>query len=382
MTGLLSCVLFVVLADVPGDPLPTRLYVRTSPAGARVTSNGEDLGTSDGLFVVEPGEHVVSLELEGYAREVRRLVVAAERITRLDVELQSIHEHPAPTTPKPAAAEAAAAYLQRSDMPTAIRDAMLTVLRQHPAENRWSGRIRSHLFAIIAMPLPSGASQRQAMPALLELAHSLAVHELLKAKSLLERYSTAGLTDATTLRHAVAEAAGKLRVTGRVEGLTHQASVQGGFAVAYIIAEAHSLSAHLLEPLELHKVEIAYRDVMHGQARELMKRSNWKDATLLWHHLHSRELVSQALYLDAARCFKELQQSEDAIRVLKEALEAFDKTSTADFLERAGDIALSVDTPAGQELAKRAYARASRKLVDSVSGSAPAREVDGLPGQD
>ena len=85
--------------------------------------------------------------------------------------------------------------------------------------------------------------------------------------------------------------------------------MRNGFAVAYVIAEQSDLSAYLLQPTELEKVRAAYRDVMHGQARDLMARSSWADALLLWQHLHQRKLVSQQLYLDAARCFQRLGQA-------------------------------------------------------------------------
>ena len=95
-----------------------------------------------------------------------------------------------------------------------MRDAMLTVLRQHPGETRWSGRSGSNLFAIAVKRLPSEQIRQQAGPALLNLTHMLAVQELLKAKSLLDRYAESGLTDATTLRQAVVAGGGQLGSDG------------------------------------------------------------------------------------------------------------------------------------------------------------------------
>jgi hypothetical protein len=194
-----------------------------------------------------------------------------------------------------------------------------------------------------------------------------AVQELLRAKSLLDRYADAGLTDATTLREAVVEAAGKLQVTGRTSGAVHQSSAQGDYAVAYVLAEEPALTAHLLQPVELELVRSAYRDVMHRQARELMKRSAWKEALLLWQHLHQRKLVSQRLYLDAVRCFKELGQPQDATHLLTEAIDSFEKEASPDFLEEAGDMALAIETEPAQALAERAYRMASDRLRETVS---------------
>ena len=221
------------------------------------------------------------------------------------------------------------AYLKRTTLPEPVRAAMLIVVRQHPAETRWSGRAGTTLFGIAAKPLPKEQIGQRALPAMLELTHMLAVHELLTAKSLLDRYAATGLTDATTLHQAVVEASGDLQVTGKTGTVTHQATADGNLAIGYAMADEAALTAQLLQPDELEKVRIAYRDVMHRQARELMQRSNWTDALLLWQHLHKRKLVSQQLYLDAAHCFKQLDQIPDMLRILSEAIDTFGKTGNA-----------------------------------------------------
>jgi hypothetical protein len=177
--------------------------------------------------------------------------------------------------------EMVSAYLRRTTLPEPLRAAMLTVVRQHPSETRWSGRAGTTLFGIAAKRLPKEPAAQRAIPAMLELTHMWAVHELLTAKSLLDRYSALGLTDATTLRQAVVEAAGKLQVSGKASAVTHQASTEGSLAISYAVADEAVLTAQLLQPDEIEKVRIAYRDVMHRQARELMQRSNWTDALLL-----------------------------------------------------------------------------------------------------
>jgi hypothetical protein len=142
----------------------------------------------------------------------------------------------APPDHSGAASKAASAYVNEATLPDPSRTAMLTVLRQHPTDTRWSGRSATTMFALAVKALPSGEIRQRAVPALLELTPMLAIQELLKAKSLLDRYAATGLTDATTLRQAVEEAAGKLEVVGKVRGLVHGAAVHGDFAVAYVIA--------------------------------------------------------------------------------------------------------------------------------------------------
>jgi hypothetical protein len=244
---------------------------------------------------------------------------------------------------------------------------MLTVVRQHTGETRWSGRTGTTLFGIAAKRLPKEQMAQRAIPAMLELTHMWAVHELLTAKSLLDRYAALGLTDATTLRQAVVEAAGKLQVSGKANAVTHQASTEGNLAISYAIADEAALAAQLLQPDEIEKVRVAYRDVMHRQARELMQRSNWTDALLLWQHLHKRQLVSQQLYLDAASCFQHLNQVPDMIRILTEAIDTFGKNATPEFLEKAGDMALAIETEQAQTLAAKAYRMASEQLNETIS---------------
>jgi hypothetical protein len=360
---------------------PTRLYVRTVPPGAKVTLDGKSLGKSDALFPVMPGTQTVQVELAGYLPEERRVEIRAEEITRVELELKRRPEAAgragSPSLPSAgevdagkkddAASIAANAYLTDADLPAPVRDAMLTVLRQHPGESRWSGRAGTIMFGIAAKRLPARAIRQRAVPAMLDLTHMLAFQELLKAKSLLDRYAATGLTDATTLERAVVEAAGKLNVKGRASTVLQGGTVKADYAIAYVMAEEQRLLAQLLQETELGKVRGAYRDVMHRQARELMQRSNWTDALLFWQHLHTRKLVSQQLYLDAASCFQHLNQVPDMIRVLTEAIDTFGKNATPEFLEKAGDMALAIDTAQAQTLAEKAYRLASEQLKETIS---------------
>ncbi len=342
---------------------------------------GKLLGKSDAIFSVAPGTQTVLIELDGYLPEERRVEIRAEEITRVELQLKRRAEAAVQTgTTAPASARnvdaeekddaasaSAIAYLTDADLAAPVRGAMHKVLRQHPGENRWSGRSGTTMFGIAAKRLPAGAIRQRAVPAMLELTHMLALQELLKAKSLLDRYAATGLTDATTLARAVVEAAGALKVKGHASTVLQGGRVKGDYAIAYVMAEEQGLLAQLLQETELDKVREAYRDVMHRQAKDLMQRSDWKNALLLWHHLHTRRLVSQQLYLDAARCFKELGQSDDVVRVLSEAIDTFGPRATADFLEQAGDIALSIQTDGAQKTAEKAYQAASDRLKETIS---------------
>ena len=376
---LLGCL--TIAGEVFASP-PTRLYVRTTPPGANVTLEGKLLGKSDAIFSVVPGTQTVLVELDGYLPEERRVDIRAEEVTRVELQLKRRPETAGQTgapvslgastvdaeKQDDAASKAANAYLADANLPMSVRDAMLTVLRQHPIENHWSGRASTTMFGIAVKRLPTGTIRQRAVPAMLELTHMLAFQELLKAKSLLDRYAATGLTDTTTLERAVMEAAGKLNVKGQASSTVLQGEVvKGDYAIAYVMTEEQALLAQLLQETELDKVRAAYRDVMHRQARDLMRRSNWTDALLLWQHLHKRKLVSQQLYLDAAQCFKQLNQVPDMLRVLSEAIDAFGKHATPEFLEKAGDMALAVETDQAQALAEKAYRMASEQLKETIS---------------
>ena len=65
----------------------TRLYVRTSPTGASVFVDKRLIGTSNGLFIVPPGEHKITLELPGHKTQTLHVKVAGAQITRLQAQL-------------------------------------------------------------------------------------------------------------------------------------------------------------------------------------------------------------------------------------------------------------------------------------------------------
>ncbi|MGO8747133.1 MAG: PEGA domain-containing protein [Thermoguttaceae bacterium] len=78
-------------ADEPvktGEKRDTLLYVRTDPPGARVLLNGKELGTSNGLFQVEPGTGTILVELEGRKPDQRQVIIRANGVTRLELQLK------------------------------------------------------------------------------------------------------------------------------------------------------------------------------------------------------------------------------------------------------------------------------------------------------
>ncbi|MFH1922891.1 MAG: PEGA domain-containing protein [Planctomycetota bacterium] len=66
----------------------TRLYVRTTPPGARVLLDGQPIGKSPGLFFAPSGDHKITFELPGYAPQSQPVTVLDGQITRLDAQLK------------------------------------------------------------------------------------------------------------------------------------------------------------------------------------------------------------------------------------------------------------------------------------------------------
>jgi hypothetical protein len=66
----------------------TRLYIRTTPPGAKVLVDGQPIGISPGLFFVLPGQHQITLERSGHQTYSKRLEAPEGEITRLTAELE------------------------------------------------------------------------------------------------------------------------------------------------------------------------------------------------------------------------------------------------------------------------------------------------------
>ena len=86
---LAATMLALFMQDVETTPqTKTQLYVKTVPAGAEITLDGNVLGKSDGLYDVTSGAHRLTLRLEGYVPEERLIDTKEGEITRVEVRLK------------------------------------------------------------------------------------------------------------------------------------------------------------------------------------------------------------------------------------------------------------------------------------------------------
>ena len=79
-----------------GKERDTLLYIRTVPPGAKVSINGKKMGTSNGLFPVQPGKGTILVELEGRKPDQRQVIIRANAITRLELSLEPRREPQGP----------------------------------------------------------------------------------------------------------------------------------------------------------------------------------------------------------------------------------------------------------------------------------------------
>jgi hypothetical protein len=79
-------------ADEPpktGQKRDTLLYVRTDPPGAKVFFQGKELGTTNRLFQVEPGNGTLTIEWEGRKAGETEVTIRANAVTRVTLSLET-----------------------------------------------------------------------------------------------------------------------------------------------------------------------------------------------------------------------------------------------------------------------------------------------------
>lgn len=75
-----------------------QVTVISEPAGATVVLNGEPVGVTPWTGEITPGEHALSVKLEGYVEATQQFTLAAERATDLEVTLEALPPAP-PVSP-------------------------------------------------------------------------------------------------------------------------------------------------------------------------------------------------------------------------------------------------------------------------------------------
>lgn len=82
-----------------GEKRDTMIYVRSTPSGAKVLLDGEEIGRTNGLFRVDAGVATIVLELQGHAQVKQKITIPANGITRVVIELKPQNAAVAETYP-------------------------------------------------------------------------------------------------------------------------------------------------------------------------------------------------------------------------------------------------------------------------------------------
>lgn len=154
-------------------------------------------------------------------------------------------------------------WLSRQELKASTIEAMKLVVSQHFDETSWAGKDHGILFAIVVKQVKSQSQAKQKiLVAHVRRTHSVAVHELLTAKSLLDAFGAKGLNDATTLRRALAEAKLRFEVKGNVRLLQSNSQAIDSHAISYVLADESQLTSHLTRSPQLETVQASYREVI------------------------------------------------------------------------------------------------------------------------
>jgi len=248
--------------------------------------------------------------------------------------------------------------LDNLQLPAKLDRDIRLIVKRNPQATSWVGSSNTTLFAICHAPLPSrvsGAARTRMIPAWQRKTTVQATAELLRTKALLNFYQNSGMTDAAALQRAFQTVAGKPNVTGKLAGFTERSVVFDDRTFSLVYANQDSIDVTGKSDATMEQIRSAYRDVLHEQSRQLMKEKEWQESLGLWKHLHSLDLATPDLYLDAAVCFAELDQKQDACQLLEQSLSSFSETADSDYFEHVGELAASLQTPQADEIAARAF---------------------------
>lgn len=239
-----------------------------------------------------------------------------------------------------------------------IQEAMKAAIGQHPETDRWSGSCGGTVFSVVAVEFPRDVPRVRARNGLISRAGLFAAAELVTSHALMAVWQKERLDDLTTLKAAVLAVTPRLESEGCVRFARKFSRIYGDFAVACIVADEQELCTELTQQAGRSIVKDAYRETMQRHISILMDRKEWESALASYRHLCERELTSPQLCLDAARCFIELNQLNEACQVSHEAYSKFKDIKDAAFFEAVGDILLLFEDEVSQNMAESAYVKA------------------------
>ncbi len=262
--------------------------------------------------------------------------------------------------------EAAIAVIKESEEITEnLKMPMMTVIRQNPDVSRWNGLFEKHVFSIVALPIKNDPRSIRTRPARVSQAGMLAAHEIMVSKALIDYYAKHHLHDVMILRKTIGSIQLEKKNGSNTLFESHFVVEKDDCIVAVRIAERDKIISHLEKPNSIESIRANYVKIMQDRAVDLTQRKQWKEALEYWEQLRELESLSPKLYTESALCYLELNQSDNALALLKEGINRYEKTSDSSFFETMGDLLLRIKTPEAEEIAKQAYEKAMELFQES-----------------
>ena len=202
----------------------------------------------------------------------------------------------------------------------ALREAMLVAINRHQEADRWSGVNDRQIFGISVVPFTDSDARNGDVRLLRTTARLIAAKEMLFANVLLDKYAKTGLTDAGSLRTAVAGVNETFSLQGRVTYDMDATFITGNLIVGIVVANRNRVMAIMTEQVRVNAVRSAYCEVVHRQAKCLIADNKFEEALSRLLELRQAGLFGREQLFDVFHCFVGLDRPLDAERIIDSLL--------------------------------------------------------------
>ena len=198
-----------------------------------------------------------------------------------------------------------------------LKEAMLAAINRHPEADRWSGVDDRHIFGISVVTLTDRAVRERDTRLFHTTARLVAAKEMLFSKVLLDKYAETGLTDAGSLRQAVADANESFRVQGKLRYSMDETFIEGNRIVGIVAADRNNVIAIMTEQARIDAVRSAYREIVHRQTKRLIADNKFEEALNRLLELRQAELLGREQLFDVLHCFVGLDRPVDTEKIIQ-----------------------------------------------------------------
>jgi len=198
-----------------------------------------------------------------------------------------------------------------------LKEAMLAALNRHPEADRWSGVDDKQIFGVSVVSFTDRDVKDGDVRMLRQTARLLAAKEMLFAKMLLDKYAETGLTDAGSLREAVAEANESFSVRGKITYDIEETFIEGNRIVGIVVADRSKVMAVMTDAARIDAVRTAYGTVIHRQAKRLIAEREFEEALNRLQELQRAKLLGREQLFEVLHCFVGMNRPVDAEKIIQ-----------------------------------------------------------------